>query len=74
MSPVGMSWHCENEKRMDRIGSGIIQCKVDGQICLCQQYCPSKRIYEITASVGKCEKRKAVNADERENERESGKA
>lgn len=67
---MGMSFHCEYEKRMDRIGTGIIQCGIDGQVCLNQQYCPSKRIYEITASVGKCEKRKrgkpAAAKDERD--------
>ena len=53
---MGMSWHCRHEKRMDKIGTGIIQCKVDDQICLHQQYCPSKRCYEITASYAKCGK------------------
>ena len=61
---MGMSWHCEHEKRMDKIGTGIIQCALDGQICLNQQYCPSKRRYEITASYAKCGKR---NGEEKEN-------
>ena len=54
---MGASWHCPHEKRMDRIGTGIIQCKVDEQICLHQQYCPSKRKYEVTISSEKCPKR-----------------
>ena len=58
MIDMGISFHCPYEKRMDKIGAGIIQCDVDGHICLNQQYCPSKRIYEITAAVGRCEKRK----------------
>lgn len=53
---MGTSWHCPHAKRMDKVG-GIFQCGVDGQICLKQQYCPSKRAYEITAGVGSCQKR-----------------
>lgn len=54
---MGMSFHCRHERHMDKVGTGIIQCEVDDQICLHQQYCPSKRTYEITASYVKCGKR-----------------
>lgn len=67
---MGASFHCPYEKRMDKIGTGIIQCKVDEQICMYQQYCPSKRIYEITAGFGKCEKYKAGMPTEKKDGRE----
>lgn len=57
---MGISWHCPHEKRRDKAGAGVIECDTDRQICPNQQYCPSKRKYELTASVGKCGKRNAV--------------
>ena len=65
---MGMSFHCHHEKRMDKIQTGIIQCKVDDQICLHQQYCPSKRCYEITASYKKCGKLTAGDGNEKQTE------
>lgn len=52
---MGTSWQCPNAVRMDKV-NGIFQCKADGQICLKQQYCPSKRAYEITVGYKSCKK------------------
>lgn len=69
---MGISWHCPHEKRMDRIGNGIIQCALDGQICLHQQYCPGKRKYEITAGYVKCGKFAAANGRKEKDGQVSG--
>lgn len=53
---MGTMWYCPNAVRMDKVNGGIYQCAVDGQVCLKQQYCPSKRAYEITAGVKSCAK------------------
>ena len=37
----------------------MILCGVDGQVCEHQQYCPSKRAYEITISAKKCAKKES---------------
>lgn len=52
---MGTSWYCPNAVKMNKV-NGIYQCRVDGQICLKQQYCPSKRKYEITVGAKSCKK------------------
>ena len=32
----------------------MILCGADGKVCDKQQYCPSKRMYEVTAGAGNC--------------------
>ena len=53
---MGTSWYCPNAVKMDKVTNGIYQCRVDGQICLKQQYCPSKRKYERTVGAKSCSK------------------
>ena len=59
---MGTSWDCPNARRMDKL-NGIYECAVDGHVCLKQQYCPSKRRYEITVGSKSCEKRNGKGGD-----------
>lgn len=65
---MGMSFHCRMEQHRDKTRTGVIQCKADDQICLHQQYCPSKRCYEITASYLKCRKLAAADGTAKQTE------
>lgn len=53
---MGVSYFCPNAMKKNR--NDMLICRLDRCLCGKQQYCPAKRMYENTAGIGNCEKRK----------------
>ena len=53
---MGVSYFCPHAVKKGR--NDMLICRLDRCLCGKQQYCPAKRMYENTAGIGNCEKRK----------------
>lgn len=67
---MGTSFFCPNAVKSK---SEMIVCRLDRCLCDKQQYCPAKRMYENTAGVGNCKKRKEGTKQKESHPDEKGK-